>query len=75
MSGDIGKSWKMDTIPPWLMNPCCMLTPSSDASSPDCRPPLMRASKALLPPPVLTPGISVAKDAAARGPLFISSGS
>ena len=75
MSGDIGKSWKMDTIPPWLMKPCCMLTPSSDASSPDCRPPLMRASKALLPPPVLTPGISVANAAAARGPLFISSGS
>ena len=65
----------METIPPWLMKPCCMLTPSSDASSPDCRPPLMRASKALLPPPVLTPGISVANAAAARGPLFISSGS
>ena len=57
------------------MKPCCMLTPSSDASSPDCSPPLMRASNALLPPPVLTPGISVANDAAARGPLFIINGS
>ncbi len=75
MSGDIGKSCEIEIMPPWLMKPCCMLTPSSVASSPVCRPPLMRASNALLPPPVLTPGINDANDAAARGPLFISSGS
>jgi hypothetical protein len=75
MSGDIGKSWKIETMPPWLMKPCCMLTPSSVASSPDWRPPLMRASNALAPPPVLTPGIRIAKVAAARGPLFMMSGS
>ena len=75
MSGDIGKSWKIETMPPWLMKPCCMLTPSTVASSPDCSPPLVRASNALLPPPVLTPGISTAKIAAARGPLFMRRGS
>ena len=74
MSGDIGKSWKIDTMPPWLMKPCCMLTPSTVASSPDCRPPLMRASNAFAPPPVLTPGISIAKPAEERGPLSKISG-
>ena len=62
-------------MPPWLMKPCCMLTPSTDASSPDCRPPLTRASNALLPAPVLTPGMSSANVAAARGPVSKSSGS
>ena len=74
MSGDIGKSLRIDTMPPWLMKPCCMLTPSTDASSPDWRPPFTRASNASLPWPVLTPGMSSANVAAARGPLVKSSG-
>ena len=52
-----------------------MLTPSTVASSPDCMPPLIRASNALLPAPVLTPGMSTANAAAARGPVPKSSGS
>ena len=29
MSGENGKSWKIETMPLWLMKPCCMLTPST----------------------------------------------
>ena len=75
MSGENGKSWKMEIIPLWLMKPCCMLAPSTTASSPDCMPPLMRESKGLPPPPLETPGMRRTMAAAARGPLPNAMGS
>ena len=74
MSGENGKSWNIEIIPLWLMKPCCMLAPSTTASSPDCRPPLIRASNALAWPPLETPGMRSTKAAAARGPLVSSMG-
>jgi hypothetical protein len=59
---------KIDTMPLWLMKPCCMEAPSRTASSPDCRPPLMRASNAFALPPDETPGISRTNVAEERGP-------
>ena len=67
MSGDIWKSPWMETMPLWLMKPSCMVAPSRRASSPDCKPPLIRALKASLLLPVDTPGRSTAKLADERG--------
>ena len=75
MSGENGKSWKIEIMPLWLMWPCCMLAPSTTASSPDCMPPLMRASNGLAWLPLVTPGMRSTKLAAARGPLPNSMGS
>ena len=66
MSGENGKSWKIEIIPLWLKTPCCILTPSSTASSPVAMPPLIRESKALAVPPVVTPGTRRVIEAAAR---------
>ena len=66
MSGVIGKSDRIEIIPVWFIMPCCMLTPSMMASSPVCKPPLMRAPKGSPVPPVVTPGIRMAKVAEER---------
>ena len=75
MSGENGKSWKIEIMPPWLMWPCCMLAPSSTASSPVCMPPLRRASNGFAPPPVETPGMRIAKPADERGRPAVRMGS
>src|SRR5947208_9527816 len=54
-------------MPLWLMNPSCIVAPSRSASSPDCKPPLIRALNASLLLPVDTPGRSTAKLAEDRG--------
>ena len=61
-------------MPLWLMKPCCMEAPSRTASSPDCRPPLIRASNAFAEPPEETPGMSRTNVAEERGPELNTSG-
>src|SRR5207249_3745012 len=66
ISPETGWSVNASVMPPWLFMASCIVTPSITASSLDCNPPLKRASKPLLPAPVVTPGIRITNCAAER---------